>query len=387
MNYINRSLEVLVKKYLKPNKVVVVLGARRVGKTELINHIVSEIKEKTMILNGEDQDVHIALNDRSIRNYKQLLGNTKLLVIDEAQAIPEIGLKLKLMVDSIDGIKILVTGSSVFDLDNQLGEPLVGRSYTLKLYPLAQMELSARENFIDTKGNLNNRLIYGCYPELEHLPNNEEKENYLKEQINSYLLKDILAFEGVRKRDKIVSLLRLIAFRVGSEISMESIGNDLDLNKNTVDRYLDLLSKVFIIYNLRGFSRNLDNEITKKSKWYFYDNGIRNALINNFNPMELRDDQGLLWENYLISERLKLQEYSKLHTANFFWRTHTQQEIDWIEDRGGFLYGYEFKWGDKKKSKKPALWGKAYPKANFEIINRNNYLDFIIPKEATTEET
>lgn len=377
MDYINRSLEVLVKKYLKPNKVVVILGARRVGKTELVNHIVSEIKEKTMILNGEDQDVHIALNDKSIRNYKQLLGNTKLLVIDEAQAIPEIGLKLKLMVDSIDGIKILVTGSSVFDLNNQLGEPLVGRSYTLKLYPLAQMELSERENFIDTKGNLNNRLIYGSYPELEHLLNNEEKENYLKEQINSYLLKDILAFEGIRKRDKIVSLLRLIAFRVGSEISMESIGNNLDLNKSTIDRYLDLLSKVFIIYNLRGFSRNLGNEITKKSKWYFYDNGIRNALINNFNPMELRDDQGLLWENYLISERLKLQEYSKLHTANFFWRTHTQQEIDWIEDRGGYLYGYEFKWGDKKKYKKPALWVKAYPKASFEVINRNNYLDFI----------
>lgn len=381
MEYIERSLEKLIKEYLQPNKVVIILGARRVGKTELIKHLLSEIDEKAIILNGEDQDVHLALQDRSVRNYKQLLNTTKLLVIDEAQAIPEIGLKLKLMVDSIEGLKILVTGSSVFDLDNQLGEPLVGRSYTFKLFPLAQMELAAREDYMETRGSLNNRLIYGGYPELVHLPSNDKKESYLKEQVNSYLLKDILAFEGVRKQAKIVALLRLIAFRVGSEISMESIGKDLDLNKSTVERYLYLLSKVFIIYNVRGFSRNLDNEITKKSKWYFYDNGVRNALINNFNPMELRDDHGKLWENYIISERLKFQEYSQLHTANFFWRTHTQQEIDWIEDRSGQLYSYEFKWGSNKKTKIPALWGKAYPDASFETIHPNNYLEFITQRD------
>jgi uncharacterized protein len=381
MNYIERSMEKRIKEYLQPNKVVIILGARRVGKTELIKHLLEEIHEKAMILNGEDQDVHLALQDRSVRNYKQLLNMTKLLVIDEAQAIPEIGLKLKLMVDSIEGLKILVTGSSVFDLDNQLGEPLVGRSYTFKLFPLAQMELAARENYMETRGSLNSRLIYGGYPELVHLPTNEKKESYLKEQVNSYLLKDILAFEGVRKQAKIVALLRLIAFRVGSEISMESIGKDLDLNKSTVERYLDLLSKVFIIYNVRGFSRNLDNEITKKSKWYFYDNGVRNALINNFNPMELRDDHGKLWENYIISERLKFQEYSQIHSANFFWRTHTQQEIDWIEDRGGKLCAYEFKWGSPKKTKVPALWGKAYPDASFETIHPNNYLDFITQRD------
>jgi predicted AAA+ superfamily ATPase len=377
MEYIDRSLQKLIKEYLQPNKVVIILGARRVGKTELINHLLSATDEKTMVLNGEDQDVHLALQDRSVRNYKQLLNDTKLLVIDEAQAIPEIGLKLKLMVDSIEGLKILVTGSSVFDLDNQLGEPLVGRAYTFKLFPLAQMELGARENYMETKGSLNSRLIYGAYPELVQLTSTEKKERYLKEQVNSYLLKDILAFEGVRKQAKIVALLRVIAFRVGSEISMESIGKDLDLNKITVERYLDLLSKVFIIFNVRGFSRNLDNEITKTSKWYFYDNGIRNALINNFNPMELRDDHGKLWENYIISERLKYQEYNQLHTSNFFWRTYTQQEIDWIEDRGGLLYAYEFKWGSNKKSKIPALWRKTYPDASFETINPNNYLEFI----------
>ncbi len=381
MKYIGRSLETLIIKHLKPNKVLIILGARRVGKTELIKHILAEIEEKTLILNGEDLDTQLVLQDRSVRNYTQFLADTKLLVIDEAQAIPEIGLKLKLMVDSIEGLKIMVTGSSVFDLNNQLGEPLVGRSFTFKLYPLAQMEFVNNENLMETRGNLDDRLIYGGYPELQHLTSNEEKESHLKEQVNSYLLKDILAFEGIRKQSKIVSLLRLIAFRVGNEISIESIGKDLGLNKSTVDRYLDLLSKVFIIYTISGFSRNLDNEITKKSKWYFYDNGIRNALINNFNPMELRDDQGKLWENYIASERMKLQEYSKLHAANFFWRTHTQQEIDWVEDRGGLLYGYEFKWGSNKTSKKPALWGKAYPEASFQTVNRENYLDFILPLE------
>jgi predicted AAA+ superfamily ATPase len=380
MEYIKRALETIIKEYLLPNKVVIILGARRVGKTELIKHLLTNTIEKTMVLNGEDQDVQLALHDRSVRNYKQFLMNTQLLVIDEAQAIPDIGLKLKLMIDSIAGLKILVTGSSVFDLDNQLGEPLVGRSYTFKLFPIAQMELSERENFMETKGRLDERLIYGSYPELLQLEKYAKKEKYLKEQVNSYLLKDILAFEGVRKQTKIVSLLRLIAFRVGSEISIESIGKDLDLNKSTVDRYLDLLSKVFIIYNIRGFSRNLGNEITKKSKWYFYDNGIRNALINNFNPMTLRDDHGKLWENYIISERLKFQEYSKMHAANFFWRTHTQQEIDWIEDRGGRLHAYEVKWGTNKKSTKPPLWGKTYPDASFEIVNPKNYLAFITPQ-------
>jgi hypothetical protein len=380
MEYIDRSLESIILKNLKPNKVVVLLGARRVGKTELIKHILPKVDDEPLVLNGENVDTVERLQRRSIDNLKSVLGKHKLLVIDEAQAIPEIGLKLKLMVDHIDDVKILVTGSSVFDLDNQLGEPLVGRKTTLKLFPLAQMEFAPNENSMQTYTNLNGRLIYGSYPELEHLPTNDEKAQYLKEQVNSYLLKDILAFEGIRKRGKIVSLLRMLAFRVGSEISLDSIGNDLELNKKTVDRYLDLLSKVFIIHNVTGFSRNLDNEITKKSKWYFYDNGIRNALINNFNPIELRDDHGGLWENYLISERLKMQEYSRLYTANYFWRTHAQQEIDWVEDRGGHLHAYEFKWKEGSNPKAPAAWTKAYPDATFQVVTPDNYLDFILPK-------
>lgn len=377
MKDIERALERLIIHALKPNKVVLLLGARRVGKTELINRLLPKFKESYILLNGEDEDTHELLKQRTVRNYQRILGDTKLLIIDEAQDIPDIGAKLKLIVDTIEHVKILVTGSSVFDLNNTLGEPLVGRKTTLYMYPLAQMEYSFQENLIDTKSKFEERLILGTYPELEHIQDWNEKVNYLKEQVNSYLLKDILAFEGIKKREKLVSLLRMIAFRVGSEVSIESIGNDLQISKNSVDRYLDLLTKVFVIHKVTGFTRNLDNEITKKSKWYFYDNGIRNALINNFNLMHIRDDQGELWENYIISERLKYQEYNQIHTQNYFWRTHTRQEINWVEDREGKIHGYEFKWKSNKKIKVPALWKKAYQDASFNVISPDDYLDFV----------
>lgn len=377
MKYISRALEPLVNQYLKPNRAVILVGARRVGKTEFINKFMSACKEPYLFLNGDDLQTHDLLELRSVTNYKRLLGESKLLIIDEVQSIQDIGMKLKLMLDNIDGLKILATGSSVLDLNAGLGEPLVGRKMTFQIFPLAQLELSQYENYIDTFQKLDERLIFGSYPELEQLSTNTEKIDYLKEQVNSYLLKDILAFEGIRKRDVIVSLLRMIAFRVGNEISIEGISNELQLGKGTVDKYLDLLSKVFIIHKLSGFSRNLDNEITKKNKWYFYDNGIRNALINNFNALTLRDDQGKLWENYIIAERLKKQEYLRLHHSNFFWRTHTKQEIDWVEEKDGALVGYEFKWSSKKQPKSPALWGKAYPNASFQVVHPKDYLDFI----------
>ncbi len=378
MKQIQRISEQILLKQLQKNKVLVLLGARRVGKTILIKKLISKTNEKFILLNGEDEDTHSLLKAKTVANYKRLLGDTKLLIIDEAQAIPDIGFKLKLMIDEIDDLKIIVTGSSVFDLENKLGEPLVGRKKTFYLYPLAQLEFSLEENFIETKAKLEERLIFGSYPELEQIKDWNEKVSYLKEQVSSYLLKDILALEGIKKREKLISLLKILAYRVGSEISIEGIGNELQIGKNTVDRYLDLLSKVFIIYKLPGFSRNLDNEITKKKKWYFYDNGIRNAIINNFNLLKDRNDQGSLWENYLIAERLKLQEYKTLHTENYFWRTHTQQEINWIEERNGKLSAFEFKWNPNKKVKIPALWRKNYTKASFEIINPENYLDFIL---------
>ncbi len=377
MKKIKRILEALLISKLQENKVLVLLGARRVGKTILIKQIISKIEENYLLLNGEDEETHTLLKSRTVRNYKRLLGKTKLLIIDEAQAIPDIGIKLKLMIDEIDGLKIIVTGSSVFDLENKIGEPLVGRKKTFYLFPLAQMEFNLEENFVETKSKLEERLIFGSYPELEHISSWQDKITYLKEQVSSYLLKDILAFEGIKKRDKLISLLRILAFRVGSEISVEGIGNELQIGKNTVDKYLDLLSKVFIIYKLSGFSRNLDNEITKKKKWYFYDNGIRNAIINNFNNLELRNDKAALWENYVASERIKFQKYNFLHTQNYFWRTHTQQEIDWVEETNTKIAAYEFKWNPNRKIKIPALWKKNYPKTGFENIHPDNYLDFI----------
>ena len=378
MKFIDRALLNVLKKRLIPNKVVILLGARRVGKTELINYYLSKLPKKSFLqLNGDDITDIDLLTERSISNYKRLLKNISLLVIDEAQNIPEIGLILKLIVDSIDGIKVIATGSSMFDLSQKLGEPLVGRSYTIKLYPFAQSELNKYENYKITKERLAERLIYGAYPELEQYDDRKQKQLYLNEIINSYLLKDILIFEGIKKSDKLYDLLKLIAFQVGKEVSLQELGNNLNIGKNTVERYLDLLSKVFVVYKLPGFSRNLRKEITKTSRWYFYDNGIRNAIIGNFNTISSRNDIGELWENYLLSERIKFQEYNENYAKRYFWRTYDQQEIDLIEENDGKLNAYEFKWNTNKKPRIPLAFKKAYPEASYEIINPNNYLDWI----------
>ncbi len=378
-SYFKRAVFDNFNKKVLPNKVLILLGARRVGKTELIKNYLKTVPVETYLqLNGEDINDANLLQERSVANYKRLLANIDLLVIDEAQTIPEIGLILKLIVDSIEGIKIIATGSSVFDLNNTLGEPLVGRKNTMYLFPLAQMEFSIQENYKQTTENLEERLLFGGYPELVHYEDWEEKKEYLYEIINSYLLKDILVFEGIKQADKIYNLLRLIAYQVGKEVSLQELGNQLQMSKNTVDTYLDLLSKVFIVFKVEGFSRNLRKEIVKSSRWYFYDNGIRNGLINNFNRLENRTDVGDLWENYLAVERIKKQNYQKITTNNYFWRTYDQQELDWLEDQGNELAGFEFKWNENKKSKIPTAFGKAYPEATFEVINKQNYLDFIL---------
>jgi predicted AAA+ superfamily ATPase len=317
------------------------------------------------------------LEERSVVNYKRLLAGVEVLIIDEAQHIPKIGLILKLIVDTIDGIKVVATGSSMFDLANTLGEPLVGRKNTLYLFPLAQLEFSQYENYKQTKENLEQRLLFGSYPELEQYSDWEEKQDYLFEIVNAYLLKDILIYDGIKNSHKVYDLLRLIAFQVGKEVSLQELGNQLQLSKNTVERYLDLLSKVFVLFKVEGFSKNLRKEITKSSRWYFYDNGIRNALINNFNPLKMRNDVGDLWENYLAAERVKNQHYKKIKTRNYFWRTYDRQELDWVEERGEVLSGFEFKWNESKKVKIPVAFAKAYPDAGFEVITPGNYLDFI----------
>lgn len=378
MNFLERGIDTLFSKRVLPNKVLILLGARRVGKTAFIKNYLDTIpKNDYLHLNGEDiQDADL-LKERSVANYKRLLNKVKLLVIDEAQNIPDIGLILKLIVDSIDDIKVIATGSSVFDLSNKLGEPLVGRKNTIYLFPLAQMEFAKYENFKETTQKLEERLLFGSYPELEQYPEWEEKINYLKEIVNSYLLKDILVYEGIKQSNKILDLLKLIAFQIGQEVSLQELARQLGISKNTVESYLDLLSKVFVIYKVPGFSKNLRKEVTKSNRWYFYDNGIRNAIIANFSRLDSRTDVGALWENYLASERIKNQNYTQKTVFNYFWRTYDQQELDWLEEENGILRGYEFKWNENRKAKIPTAFAKGYPEASFEVINKQNYLDFI----------
>ena len=371
-----RQLENL-KKLLAPNKTVIIYGPRRCGKTTLLNKFMEKIKESYLLVSGEDITVQNYLSSQSIEKLKSFVGKNSLLAVDEAQKIKNIGLNLKLIIDHIKGIKIIATGSSSFELAGQVGEPLTGRKYTLKLFPLAQMEISQIEKRHETEAHLETRLIYGSYPEAVTAASDRDREKYLKEIVSSYLYKDILEMDGLRHSEKIVRLLQLLAFQIGQEVSYAELGSQLGMSKNTVERYLDLLEKVFAVYKIIGFSRNLRKEISKNPRYYFYDNGIRNALINNFNPLLLRNDIGMLWENYIISERIKKQEYLQISFNNYFWRTYDKKEIDFVEERGGKLYGYEIKWG-KDKVKPPKEWLSTYKNAQYQLINRENYLEFII---------
>jgi hypothetical protein len=381
MKIINRAIFNEIKAQIKTGRVLLLLGARRVGKSHLLRQVISELNpSELLLLNGEDQTTIDRMAVRSVENFKLLLGNAKFLFIDEAQNIPDIGTKLKLLVDEIPNVHVIVTGSSMFELTNKLGEPLVGRSHIIQLFPFAQLEYQPYENIIETDSRLEQRLIYGSYPELIHLPDIEEKKDYLEGLVNSYLLKDILAYEGIKKADKIIDLLRLIAFQIGNEVSIDELSINLKgISRNTIESYLDLLSKVFVIYPVKGFSRNLRKEISKSNRWYFYDNGIRNALIRNYNPLNLRNDIGQLWENYLMSERMKINAYLKRRVNTYFWRTYDQQEIDLVEESGTDLSAFEFKW-NKSKVKIPTAWKNNYADATFEVICKDVYLNFVLGK-------
>lgn len=375
MNITRKALN-LLKNKVRPGKVIILLGARRVGKTFLLNQYLKDVTEKYIFWNGEDFAVQDLLRRRSVQNYKNILGDAKLLVIDEAQKIPDAGMILKLIVDSFDNLKIVVTGSSAFDITNLTGEPLTGRKFEIILYPVSENEFRQIEKSQEWFDNLSQRLVYGNLPELVNIENQKDKAEYLREIISSYLLKDILAFENIRNSSKLFDLLKLIAFQVGNEVSVQELGKQLAMSKNTVERYLDILSKVFVLYRLNGFSRNLRKEIVKNSKWYFYDNGIRNSIIANFNPVTIREDLGVLWENYMISERIKQLSYSGVICNRYFWRTYDKQEIDLIEERDGKLFAYEFKWKADKMAI-PAAWESAYPDSSFQVITNENFLDWL----------
>lgn len=375
---IKRQAYNIISEKLQENKVILLYGPRRVGKTTLLKEIVRnmEDKEKIKFVNGETAIIQEELSSQSIFKLKEFIGDATLLIVDEAQKIPNIGLNLKIIVDSIPGIKVIASGSASFSLAEKVGEPLTGRKKTVNLYPVSANELISAEDLTSYKEMRDNHIIFGGYPELFNLKTIKEKQEYLRELVDSCLFRDMLEMEQVKNPKKIRDLLTLLAFQVGKEVSLSELGNNLDLHANTVYRYLDLMEKSFIIVNVRGFSRNLRKEIAKTSRYYFYDNGARNALINNFNPFDLREDTGALWENFIVMERLKKQAYEPIISNNYFWRTYNQKEIDWVEEREGKLFGYEIKWGDKK-IKEPKLWRETYENAEYKVINQENYLEFI----------
>jgi len=357
-------------------KAYLILGPRRSGKSVLLQDIKRDLFPESILLNGEDPNVSNLLLQSSIGQIRQLLGTKKLLMIDEAQKIQGIGNIVKLMLDEIGNLSVILTGSSAFDLQNRFGEPLTGRKKTYYLYPMSQLEFSATESILETNEMLEERMVFGGYPEVWQYPDRISRIEYLNELANDYLYKDVLILDNIRNAGKLQALLRLLAFQIGKEVSNDELGRQIQMSRNTVDKYLDLLSKVFVIFKISGFSRNLRKEVTKNSRWYFYDNGILNTLLTNFTPLVNRSDVGSLWENYLISERLKSQSYQHQYSQNYFWRTYDRQEIDWVEDINGQLTGYEIKWQEKKMSP-PSAWRKAYPGAEYKVIHRQNYLDWL----------
>lgn len=376
MAYIERILEDKLIDCLSSNKVVLLLGTRRVGKTFLLQAILKKTDKKVLSLNGEDMDVQELFQRRTAVNYRNIIGDANLVVIDEAQAIPGIGHALKLMIDTQPQLTILATGSSSLELVNRSGEPLTGRNIPFMLYPIAQSEL--KQNLIEARQHLDERLVYGSYPEVFQLPGHSEKAAYLQQLVQSYLLKDILAYSGIRHSEKINALLRLVAFQSGSEVSYVELSNRLGINRITVENYLDLLSKVFILYKLPAYSTNQRNEISKGAKWYFYDNGIRNAIVNDFRAPDLRNDLGQLWESYILSERIKKMRYAGSLAQFYFWRTYQQQEIDLIEFENGVLRAFEIKYGAATKFKTPSAFRNAYPETEVNVISKENYLEFIL---------
>lgn len=372
---IERELKDEILKRLIPGQVVVLYGARRVGKTTLINNIIKKLKGKIKFVNAENS---IQRNELTTENFYKLqnkLKNYDYLIVDEAQKIPNIGQILKIIVDNVKHIKVLVSGSASFELAHQIGEPLTGRKRTLILYPISISELFLGD---DSKVHeqIEDRLIYGSYPKIHLISDDHERKEELHEIVDSYLYKDILELEDIRNSVKLRDLLTLLALQLSSEVSLNELSNSLSVHISTVSRYLDLLEKVFVIYRLSGFSRNLRKEVSKSYKYYFFDNGIRNALINNFNPLNLRDDVGKLWENFLMSERLKLLSNKREFVNRYFWRTYDQKEIDLIEEKGGKLYAYEFKYKETK-TKPPGEFLKTYKGSSFKVINSESYIEFV----------
>jgi uncharacterized protein len=375
---IHRNATNLVEKSLTPGKVIVLYGPRQVGKTTLIRILMEKSKNKIRYINTDELIYRDVLSSQNVKQLSDMIGNVDLIIIDEAQRIENIGLNLKLIVDNFPDLMVVATGSASFDLANKISEPLTGRKLTFALYPVSYSELQKTLGHIEARNQLERWLIWGGYPEIVTTGDIFQRERLIGELVTSYLYRDILELEDIRQSSKLVDLLRLLAFQIGSEVSISKLASRLAINYRTVQRYLDLLQKVFVIYKVQGFSRNLRKEISKNARFYFYDNGVRNALINNFNELRLRDDIGQLWENYLMIERLKANQVAGRFVNTFFWRTYDQKEIDCIEERRGKLFGFEFKYrggGSRKATKQEFL--ETYPGAKLETITTENFESFL----------
>lgn len=372
---ITRDLEHTITSKLNRGKAIILVGARQVGKTTLLKKLFSN-QNDVLWLNGDELDVQALFAGISATRLQAIIGNKKMIIIDEAQRIKEIGLRLKLITDQMPEVQLIATGSSSFELTTQVNEPLTGRKWQYTMYPLAFSEMVNHHGLLSETRLMPHRLVYGYYPDVINHPG-EEKE-VLKQLADSYLYKDLLALEQVQKPDKLVKLLQALAFQVGSQVSYNELAQLCGLDSKTVDKYIHLLEQTFVIFKLGSFSRNLRNELKSSKKIYFYDNGIRNALIANFNQVESRQDIGALWENFLVSERIKQLHYSGKWTNYWYWRTKNQKEIDFIEESDGKLSAYEFKWNPNAKTKQPALFMNNYKNSSFKAIHRTNFDEFLL---------
>jgi len=372
---ITRELEHVIIDRLFKKKAIVIVGPRQVGKTTLLHLVSEKVDKKLIFLNCDEPDVRKKLELPTSSELKALIGNAELILIDEAQRVKDIGITLKLLIDNLPDKQVIVTGSSALELSNSINEPLTGRKFEYKMFPFSFAELMDANGLLNESRLLEHRLIYGMYPDVVN--NQGDEREVLTNIVSSYLYKDVFDFQDIRKPEIIEKLLQALALQVGSEVSINELSQLIGIDNSTILRYIDLLEKSYIIFHLRSFSRNVRNELKKSRKIYFYDNGVRNALISNLNPLGLRTDVGALWENFLISERMKRNVYSMNYANCYFWRTTQQQEVDFIEDKDGTLNCYEFKWNSKKKAKLTSTFSTNYPESTFKLINQDNYLDFI----------
>ena len=371
-----RKLKHVIKGQLFNGKAIVLIGARQVGKTTLLNQLAQESEQSVLMLNCDEPEVRILLENTNISQLKLLIGNNKLIIIDEAQKVKNISLTLKLFVDNFKDLQVIATGSSAFELHNRLNEPLTGRKLEYQLYPISSGEIIETYGLLEEKRTLENRLIYGSYPDILMHP--EQARKYLTELTQSYLYKDIFSIGDIRKPELIEKLAQALAFQIGSEVSTNELANMLQTDNKTIDKYIDLLEKSYVVFRLGGLNRNLRNELKKSKKIYFYDTGVRNAVIQQFAPVQLRNDMGALWENFFIAERKKRNQYDEKFCNSYFWRTNQQQEIDLIEETDGQMTAFEMKWNTSKKAHFPKSFLDAYPVKETIVVTPDNYLNYLI---------